>query len=119
MEPHENDHGMGRPSVHVPHQHAKGHIELQIFHICIGVLGYGPVIEHQVDTRHHGDEEHEKRESPHAPGKTHPYGMPADLGRMEMEPHITRHHHHTVSGRILITVTEYGPPDLTLNNLFF
>ena len=82
MEPDKNDHGMGSPTMHVTHEHAKRHVELQVLHIRVGVFRHRSVVEHQVDSRDDGNQKHEEGKPPHTPREPHPYAVPAHLGWM-------------------------------------
>ncbi len=88
VQPYGEDHAVGRPPMHVAQEHAEGDVELQILHVGVRILGHRPVIEHQDDACDREDQEEEKGDPPHAPGKPDADGMAPDFRRMEMHPDV-------------------------------
>src|SRR5207342_682248 len=119
MQPDKHDHRVSRPPMHVAHEHAERHIELEIFHVSVGIFRHRPVIEHQIDAGNGSDEKHEKSETSHAPSKTHAHRMTPHFGRMEMEEDIGSHHHHPVTRCVVVTVAKDRFPNLALNDIVF
>src|SRR5580765_3013315 len=110
---------MSGPTVHVTHEHAEGHVVVQILHVRISVFGHRTIVEHQVDARYHGDQKHQKGQSAHAPRKAHAHGMAPYLGRMEVQKHVGGHHHDPVSRRVFVTVAKDGFPNVALHDVAF
>ena len=112
MQPHRDNHAVGGPAVHIAHQHAKRHIEFEIFNVGIGVFRHRPVVKHQIHTGDHRDQIHQKGNATHTPGETQARGVFADFRGVQMEPDIARDHQDTVARCIFVAVAENGLPGL-------
>ena len=117
VQPDRDHHPMRRPAMHVAHQHPEGHVEFEILEVRVGIFRYRPVVEHEVNTRHHRHQKHEKGDPPHAPREPQPGGVLADLGGMEVQPHVPRDHEDAVAWGILIAVAENRLPRLRFHDL--
>src|SRR5262245_35680650 len=119
MKPDKHNHGVGRPAMHVAHEHAEGHVELQILHVGVSILGDRPVVEHEINASHHGNQEHQESQPAHTPGKTHAHGVASHLGRVEMQKNVGRYHHDAVSRRVFITVAKNRLPNVAFDDIAF
>ena len=117
VQPDRDHHAVRRPAVHVAHQHPERHVELEILHVGVGVLGGRPVVEHQIDAGDHRHQEHQEGDAAHAPGEAQARGVLAHLGGVQVQPDVARHHEDAVARRVLVAVPEDRLPDLRLHDL--
>ena len=114
VQPDRDHHAVRRPAVHVPHEHPERHVELEVLHVGVRVLGGRPVVEHQEDAGHDRHEEHEERDAAHAPGEAQARRVAAHLRRVQVQEDVARHHEHAVARRVVVAVAEDRLPDRRL-----
>src|SRR4030095_3427028 len=105
--------------MHVTHEHAEGHVELEILHVGVGILSHGPVVEHEINAGDHGNQEHQESQSAHTPGKTHSHSVAPDLGRVKVQENVGRNHHDAVPRCVFIAVAENRLPNVAFDDIAF
>ena len=65
---HQEHHGVRRPAVQVAQKHSRGHHELQVLHVGVGLRHRRMVVQHQQDSGDHQDQEGPQVSVPRIPG---------------------------------------------------
>ena len=102
---------MGRPAVNIAQHYPEGDDILKVFHVAVGQLGGGGVVEHQQDPGCGQQDEQEKGDQTQAEGITQAQGVYMDPNRMQMQEDVAEYG----SGALLFRGTAFAAEDRFLD----
>ena len=92
----DDDHGVGRPAVHVAQDDAEGHDELEVLHAAVGFRRVGHVVEHQREAGHGQHREEDGGDEAQAQGVARTKAVPAHPRRVDVQEEARDHHRRAI-----------------------
>src|SRR6185437_2201489 len=115
VQPDRDDHSMRAPTMQLAEDTERGHIA-EDEDVVVGVFERRPIVKHQQHAGHGQFQEHEERQSAHAPGVAERDPALAHRHRMQMQEDVGEHDNNTVAPIARGRVAEDALPDLRITN---
>ncbi len=106
-----DDHALGSPPVHVPHQLPEGDAGFDVLHALVRQISRGYVVEHQEDAGHDQHEEHKEGEAAQAERVGDFGGVPLDLDWVDVEEDVAGNDERLIALGIGVAVPDHRAPD--------